>query len=184
MIQKNNVNLPFEKTGSHPVDKRLRKYDIKLFDLDEGANRFDYRLEQDFFDGFGTMEFEKAGIDATVNITKHGQLMEVDLHTRGHVELLDDRTAEPYMQPLSGSIRTVLRFGPEYNDDNDDLILIPFDTPVFNVAQLLYESVLLSIPMKHLDPQRPYEEEDTENEPAHIDPRWMELKKLLNDKNT
>jgi len=166
------------------VDKRLRKYDIKLFDLDEGANRFDYRLEQDFFDGFGTMEFEKAGIDATVNITKHGQLMEVDLHTRGSVELLDDRTAEPYMQPLSGSLRTVLRFGHEYNDENDDLILIPFDMPVFNVAQLLYESVLLSIPMKHLDPKQSHREGEADIKPGYVDPRWKELKKLLNDKNT
>ncbi len=166
------------------MDKRLRKYEIKLFDLEEGTNRFDYRLGQDFFDGFGTMEFEKAGIDATVNITKRGQLMEVDLHTRGAVELLDDRTAEPYMQDLNGHLRTLLRYGHEYNDDNEDLIIIPYDTPVFNVAQLLYEAVMLSIPMKHLNPQNAAEETEREDEPEVIDPRWMELKKLLNDKNT
>ena len=167
------------------VDKRLRKYDIKLFDLEEGPNRFSFRLEQDFFDGFGEMEFDKAGIDATLNITKRGQLMEVDLQTGGSVELLDDHTAEPYMQPLSGGLKTLLRYGNEYNDDNDDLIIIPFDTPFFNVAQLIYESVLLSIPMKHLDPNRPQDEiVENREESTPVDPRWLKLKELLNNKNT
>ncbi len=162
-----------------------RRYDIKLFDLEEGHNRFRYRLDQSFFDAFGPMEFEDAQMDMDLDITKRGHLMEVEIKGKGSVQLPDDRTGEPYRQPLEGSLSFVLKYGHEYNDDNIDMITIPYQTPTFNMAQSMYELTLLSIPMKRLDPARAGQTDEGEREePAEqpIDPRWEKLKQLKNNK--
>ncbi|NPA46212.1 MAG: DUF177 domain-containing protein [Chlorobi bacterium] len=161
-----------------------RTYDIKLFDLEEGDNRFRYRLGQDFFDAFGPMEFRDAEMDVDVNVVKRGNLMEVHMQSKGSVELPDDRTGEPYRQPLEGDLNFLIRYGHEFNDDNADLVVIPFQTPVYNMAQPIYEMVLLSIPMKHLDPSVPEPLlPEAEEETKAVDPRFEILKKLINDKN-
>jgi len=163
-----------------------RTYDIKLFDLEEGDNRFHYRLKQDFFDAFGPMEFTDADMDVKVNVVKRGNLMEVSMQSEGSVELPDDRTGDHYRQPLQGDLSFIIRYGHEFNDDNADLVIIPFQTPVYNMAQPIYEMVLLSIPMKHLDPDKPeplYPEPEEEENTRAIDPRFDILKKLINDKN-
>ena len=70
------------------------------------------------------------------------------------------------------------------------MITIPSSDHSFNTAQLIYESVVLSVPMKKISPD--VSEEDLkilekfsvkkEEQEEVIDPRWEALKKLK-DKN-
>lgn len=86
-----------------------------------------------------------------------------------------------------------MKFGEEYDDSNEEVIVIPQNEYEFNISQLIFEAVVLAIPMKKLSPNLTEEdlealeqyspkevEEDQaeENEEGEIDPRWAALNKL------
>ena len=108
-------------------------------------------------------------------------------------------TNEPYNQPLLGNYRFVVNFGEEYNDDNEDLLIIPHGSYEVNIQQFVYESIVLAMPLRRIHPgvedgtlesdildkleelsPNPIEEQELDN--TEIDPRWDTLKKLLTDK--
>ena len=78
-----------------------------------------------------------------------------------------------------------IKFGDEYNDENEELLILPHGNYEFNAGQMIYELVVLSIPLKLLGPNAGngiedlIEEEEDETE-EKTDPRWDQLKNLLN----
>ena len=86
-----------------------------------------------------------------------------------------------------------MKFGEIYNDDNDELLILPEGEHTLNVAQYIYEMLILSVPAKRIHPNidsfpealealealSPKEQEVAEDL-SQIDPRWNELQKLLN----
>ena len=45
-----------------------------------------------------------------------------------------------------------VRYGDEYNDESDDLLVIPEADNYLNTAYMIYDTVVLSIPIKHVHP--------------------------------
>ena len=78
-----------------------------------------------------------------------------------------------------------------HDDSDEDVITIPHQAHAFNVAQLIYEDVMLSVPMKKLSPNvsekdlellekfsPAVDETEEAEEETGTDPRWDALKKL------
>ena len=89
-----------------------------------------------------------------------------------------------------------MKFGEEFNDDNDEILIIPQGEHQINVAQFIYEMIVLATPKKRIHPgiedgtlksdilAKLEELKPKENNNLNeIDPRWEDLKKLLTDKN-
>ena len=93
----------------------------------------------------------------------------------------------------------VVKFGDEYNDEYVDILIIPHAEYEINVAQYIYELIILSVPIKRIHPGikdgtlqsdilKKLEElspkglDNKEKKAEEIDPRWNTLKKLLTDK--
>jgi DUF177 domain-containing protein len=117
----------------------------------------------------------------------------------GTVNVNCDISNEPYDQKIKGAFDLVVKFGDEYNDEYDDILIIPHGEYEINVAQYIYELIILSVPTKRIHPGvkdgslqsdilKKLEElspkgiEDKEKTSEEIDPRWNTLKKLLTDK--
>ena len=124
--------------------------------------------------------------------------MELHFLTDGDVNINCDVTNEPYNQPIQSEFNLVVKFGAEYNNENEDILIIPHGSYEINVAQYIYELIVLSIPQKRIHPGvedgtldsdildklkllSPKEQDDT-NSNNDTDPRWDTLKKLLTDK--
>ncbi|NPA43069.1 MAG: DUF177 domain-containing protein [Chlorobi bacterium] len=146
------------------MKKERRKYDINLSALEDGTHTYAYKLSQSFFDMFDFADFDKAEIDVKVVVVKSGNLMKFNMESEGSVELPDDRTGHLYRQPVKGNLQFLVKYGETFNDDDDELIIIPYNQGLFNIAQQIYEMAVLSVPMKHLDPSRPADEEDEAGE--------------------
>ena len=92
----------------------------------------------------------------------------------------------------------VVKFGEEYNDDNEDILIVPHGEYEINVAQYIYELIILAVPAKRVHPgvedgtlkseilskleELSPNKEKEEKTSEEIDPRWNNLKKLLTDK--
>ncbi|MGZ5262166.1 MAG: YceD family protein [Kaistella sp.] len=171
---------------------RLRNYDIVFSGQKNGQHEFQFEIDKAFFQLFDTeQEFTDPKIVADVLMDKHTTFLEIFIKTSGTVNLVCDITNENFTHPIENEIKVLVKFGAEYDDSEEDVITIHMNDHAFNVAQLIYEVVMLAIPMKKISPNVSEEDlailekfspkDEIEEEPES-DPRWEALKKLK-DKN-
>ena len=177
--------------------KLLKQYDISFFGLKEGIHHFKYKIENQFFEAFNYDEYIDVDVLVNIEFIKKSTLMELNLSAKGVVKVACDVSNEPYDQSIDGELSVVVKFGNEFNDDNEEILIIPHGEYQVNVAQFIYEMIVLAVPKKRVHPgiedgtlQSPIlkkleELELKENKNSNeIDPRWEGLKKLIIDKNT
>lgn len=144
--------------------ERLRNYDILFSSLKLGSHSFKMSIEQPFFELFDFIqEFKSPKIEVDIEIIKHSSFLELKVKTEGVVVLKCDISGEEYEQAVKNEIKTLVKFGESYDDSNEEVLILPLGSHSINVSQLIYESVLLSIPMKHVHPKysEGYEDEHT-----------------------
>ena len=172
---------------------KLRNYEVSFSGLKNGKHNFLFEIDKEFFQLFDTeQEFTNPKIVADILMDKHTTFLEFFIKTTGEVELVCDITNQPFNHPIENEIDVLVKFGENYDDSDIDVIQIPMQDHAFNVAQLIYENVALSIPMKKVSPNvtnedlealekfQPKAVENTEE--PESDPRWDALRKLK-DKN-
>lgn len=177
------------------------KYDIAFKGLKEGIHQYIFEIDDKFFEQFENSLVEKGAVEANIELTKQSTLLILDMKVEGQVELQCDRCLEDYQQNVTNANKMYVKFGNEEEDQSDDIIVVPFDEHELNIAQYIYELIILGLPIQHV---HPYDEdgnstcdpemlnklneylveevEDSEDEEEQIDERWSELKKLLDNK--
>src|SRR5690606_29009408 len=97
---------------------------------------------------------------------KDVNLIEVLFDISGTVELICDRSLEPFDYPLNTTEKLLYKYGPEEQEINEEIYIITRDTPKIALAQLIYEFILLAIPAKKIHPDYKVEmdEEDFDEE--------------------
>ena len=173
---------------------RFRNYDIAFSGLKTGKHDFKFEIDQEFFDLFETeQEFFNPEISVDVHLDKHTTFLEFFINVSGTVQLICDISTDEFSENIMNALKILVKFGEEYDDSNEDIITIPQKDSDFNIANLIYEPVVLSIPMKKVAPSvrdndeyenllekyspKPIEEEEEQS----TDPRWEALKKLRNN---
>jgi uncharacterized metal-binding protein YceD (DUF177 family) len=178
--------------------KHLKEFVIQFTGLKQGTHNFEYRIDNKFFEHFEYDEFNDAVLEVAVNFNKKTTLLELHFDVSGVVNVNCDLTNEPYDQPVQNNFDLVVKFGNEYNDENEEILIIPHSEYEINIAQYIYELIVLGVPQKRVHPgvldgtldseilkkleelsPKGIEEKDNNEE---IDPRWNTLKKLLTDK--
>ena len=175
---------------------KQKEFNIPFSGLKQGKHEFDYKIENKFFESFGYDEFNDAKIDLHVVLNKMSTILELEMQAEGSVNVDCDTSGEPYDQKISGTLELVVKFGDEFNDENDEIVIIPHSEHQLNIAQYVYEMLVLAVPQKRVHPGVldgtlesealkkleelcPKEERDNKED---SDPRWDELKKLKTDK--
>ena len=177
--------------------KELKEYNIQFVGLKEGEHTFNYTIDNKFFESFNFEEFESSKVEVTLKFIKKSRLFELIFEADGYVEVPCDITNELYKQEVDASMPIVVKFGEEYNDDNEEILIIPHEAYELNVAQFIYELVVLGVPTKRVHPKvldgtmesetltklKELEVKEEKKE-ENIDPRWDKLKSLIKEKKT
>jgi uncharacterized metal-binding protein YceD (DUF177 family) len=180
--------------------KQLKEFVIPFIGLKIGEHTFDFKITKTFFEYFEYEDFNNSDINLEVLLIKKNTMLEFTLCFNGYVNVNCDVTNEPYDQNIAGSFHFIVKFGDEFNDENEELIIIPHGSYEFNIQQYVYESIVLAVPTKRTHPGieagtlksdilnkleelRPAPDGNkTDGEDENIDPRWDKLKNLLTDK--
>lgn len=134
--------------------ERLRNYDILFSSLKLGSHSFKMSVGQPFFNLFDfKQEFKAPKIEVDIEIIKHSSFLELKVNVEGIVILECDISGVEYEQTIKNEIKTLVKFGEAFDDTNEEVLMLPLGSHSVNVSQLIYESVLLSIPMKHVHPK-------------------------------
>ncbi|WP_394748138.1 YceD family protein [Spongiimicrobium salis] len=177
--------------------RKYKEFEVPFSGLKQGKHSFEYQIENTFFESFEYDEFNSAKIALQVTLNKMSTMMELEMEAKGSINVNCDVTNEPYHQEIAGTLELVIKFGEEFNNDDDELLIIPHGEHQINIAQYVYEMLVLAIPskrvhpgvldgtlesdaLKRLEELQPKERKEKKGEDT--DPRWDALKKLITDK--
>ncbi len=177
--------------------RNLKEFTIPFVGLKQGKHQFEYHIDNKFFEHFEYDEFNAVDVKIDLLLEKKSTMMELTFKASGTVNVYCDLTNEPYDQPIESELFLVVKFGQEFNDDDEDLLILPHGEFEVNIQQYIYELIVLSVPLKRVHPgvedgtlesevleklEELSPKEKEEKAVEDIDPRWNELKNLLNDK--
>jgi uncharacterized metal-binding protein YceD (DUF177 family) len=186
--------------------KVTNEFLIPFIGLKLGKHQFEYQISKAFFEHFEYDEFESASIKVNIVLEKKNTMLELNFKHSGTINVPCDLTSEDFDLPITGDLKLIVRFGETFNDENEDLLILPIGEHQIDVAQYIYEMIVLSIPLKKIHPGIKNgtlesdvllklnelsinEQENQDNIEEHLeikeentDPRWDKLKKLLTDK--
>ncbi len=173
-----------------------KEFSIPFSGLKLGAHSFEYQINNSFFESFEYFEFNEADLLVKVHFNKMSTVMELEMEAEGTVNVACDLTNEPYDQQVTASLPLVVKFGDEFNDEDDEILVIPHGEHQFNIAQYIYEMLVLAVPQKRIHPGvedgslksealrklKELQPKEKKNQKDKTDPRWDALKNLLTDK--
>ena len=175
---------------------KKKEFSIPFSGLKQGKHKFDYVVENEFFESFGYDDFNASNLNLNVLLNKTSTMLEFELSATGTVNVDCDVTSEPYEQHITANLDLVVKFGDSFNDEDDEILIIPHGEHKVNIAQYVYEMIVLAVPQKRIHPGvedgsldsevlkkleelQPKEKKDNTK---NTDPRWDALKKLITDK--
>ncbi len=175
---------------------KLKEFFIPFSGLKLGKHKFVYEIDDAFFESFDYQEFNGASVNISAVLEKMSTMMELEMKATGTINVDCDLTGESYDQPIDSDLKLVVKFGEEYNDEDDEILIIPHGEHQFNIAQYIYEMLVLAVPQKRvhpgvedgtlksdiLDKLEELQPKEQKGPSEKTDPRWDDLKKLLTDK--
>jgi len=168
-------------------------FTIPINGLKEGYHSFNFEINKEFFDQFEESEIKEGRLTAVVKADKLVTHIDLSVSIEGSVNISCDRCLEPFRQPLSCENRLLVKFGLVSDDSDPDIITLPADENELDLRQYFYEYILLAMPIQRVhpvdengksacDPEmlKKLKEHITDEEITN-DPRWDELKKLIDN---
>lgn len=187
------------------AEKKMKEYDIAFKGLKDGEHLFEFRLKDAFFELFEQPQVETGDLTARVTLLKSTRMLEFRFNIEGEVGTVCDRCLADVGVSIDYEGTLYVNFGDEYAEPTEEIVVIPHEEHTFNIASFLYEFIVVSIPIRHIHPDNEdgtpgcnsemlerlneymvhddISETDQSEDEESIDPRWDELKKLINKNN-
>ncbi len=173
------------------------KYDVEFKGLKEGLHEFDFEADAKFFEHFENSQVSVGDVSVKTTLEKRSTFLKVRLKLKGWVELTCDRCLENYRQKIKNKAEVLVKYSEVEQEDDVDVMWVHPEEHRLNLAQLIYEYIILAIPLRHVHPENEkgesecdsemleklndYEIHESGEEEPETDPRWDALKKLKNN---
>ena len=160
-------------------------YKIAFLGLKEGKHNFKFTATNKFFEQYKYDFVENVTLNATVELQKMSTMMIMDFFLEANYTTPCDQCGENFETSCDSENKLYVKFGEgESNDEN--IILLDLSEYEIDIAELLYEFFVTSVPAKHAHDKGKCNEEvlakletlkvnDTEEE---SNPIWDKLKEL------
>ncbi len=171
--------------------KDLRAYQIPFVGLKLGEHHFNFVLESSFFSHFEESLVNEGQVFVDLTFDKKERLFVLNFDISGSIKSECDRCGQPFDLPIHGNYTIYVKVGDEREEDkdNEDVVWISEGDSMVDVAEMIYEFVHLSLPIKKTHPDLKNGEPGcdpeiikllgiAEAEKKDIDPRWDILKNL------
>jgi uncharacterized metal-binding protein YceD (DUF177 family) len=185
---------------------KLKNYTIVFSGLPFGVTDYTFEISQSFFDLFEIeTDFENPKLIVDLDFDKRSSMLELLFRINGTIEVPCDITGEKFDQKISNEAKLIVKFGDEFDDTDSEIWIIPRDEYELNIAQIIYELIMIALPVKRVHPEvlagnvdpkiaelldeysiysldeintTEDENEEDDDDSEDIDPRWAKLKDL------
>ena len=130
----------------------LEQYVIHYGDLEAGIHQFNFIVDDTFFDYFEYSEVRKGKLDINIILEKLDNMLCFSFSIIGDIETECDRCLEKLFFPINAKENLMAKFGEQYSEENDDLIIIPKNETNIDLSQYIFEFISLNIPIQKVHP--------------------------------
>lgn len=127
-------------------------YKMPLKELSAGTHIYELSLDNIFFKNIDGPEVPKGKVNVHLTVKKGGQAFEMNFDIAGVVQIPCDRCLDDMDQEIECKNQLIVKFGKDYAEESDKIIVIPEAEGEINLAWFLYEFVALNIPIRHVHP--------------------------------
>ncbi len=176
-------------TFAAPIFTVMKKagFTIAYKGLSAGNHSFDFKIGKQFFESFEYFEGVSGKLKAHVDLLKESNLMNLNIRLQGIVDLQCDRCLGSFQQAIEGNFILIVKFGETYEEESDEVIVLPFTEGMIDLSQYFFEYINMLLPIQKVHPDK--ENGESACDPKMIeqlnqyseqkeDPRWDALKKL------
>ena len=170
------------------------QYQIAFSGLHPGTHSFDFQIGDSFFEQVKDAEITGGQVSVMVTMAKEERMMDLHFEIHGTVKVPCDRCNELMDFAVDGNERLIIKLGDHYQEESEDVQIIPDTAHQFDLRPFLYEYIHLLLPIRRVHPED--EEGNSQCDPEilkklkelsehHIqDPRWEALNLLKNKNNS
>ncbi len=125
-------------------------YKVNLKAVQCDVQELSYQLNSKFFMDIGGEDVQKGRVNVNITLRKVQMMYEFVFQIDGVISIPCDRCLDEMDFPTTSTNRLIVKFGKEYSEESDEIIIIPEDEGEINLAWFIYEFIVLTIPIKHV----------------------------------
>ena len=166
---------------------------IPVSGLALGVHEFTFDINDDFFADMDYSEVKQGKVRVELEVLREELMMTLSFHVKGQVRVPCDRCADEFDIPIQSEQVFYIKLGAEEVEESDDVAVVPAEEHAYDVRSLIYEYIILSIPMHRVHPEGEcnpqvlallsHDEEPSEEKEVETDPRWAALKDVKIEDN-
>lgn len=174
---------------------KFKYFDIPFAGLSLGMHVFSYQIDETFFANFN-QQLPQCKFTVAVTLDKQPQVLGFTFETKGTMEAVCGRCTDSFLINIDASNHLVIKFGLKAAEEDVDVYVLPTTETHINLAQFIYEYIMVAIPMHQVHPLdnkgrstcnktflKQVESHQKANEQLKqqtTDPRWDVLRKINN----
>lgn len=134
--------------------KVLKSLTISFASLADGEHVFDYQIDDKFLNNFEAALVKEGQINVHLSMLKYLDSLELNFEIEGTVVTPCDVCAEMFNLSIKGSEQIMVKLVQEIpeQDDEFNVVYLKEGSNSINIADMLYELVMLSIPIRKVHP--------------------------------
>ena len=165
---------------------------IPVSGLGLGVHSFKFDIKDDFFADMDYSEVKQADVTVDLEVLREELMMTLNFHVEGKVLVPCDRCADEFYIPIQSEQVFYIKFGAEGVEESDDVVVVPAEEHAYDIRSLIYEYIILSIPIYRVHPEGECNpevlamlshDEEPSDEETETDPRWAALKDVKLEDN-
>jgi uncharacterized metal-binding protein YceD (DUF177 family) len=173
--------------------EKKNEFLIPVSGLALGSHSYRYEINDDFFAERDYSEVQQGKVAVNLDIERQETMLTLQFGIKGTVCVACDRCAEDFDLPIEDERVFFIKLGTENAEESDDVAVVPTDQHDFDISSLIYEFIILAIPMHRVHPEGECnpeviallttEDTSAETDEEAIDPRWAALKDIKIEDN-
>lgn len=132
---------------------KFSDYKLMLKSLPLGKHDFEYHLDKQFFTNMENQDVRDADVHVALTVNHSNDAYQLSFHLTGVLTVLCDRCLDELPLDLDATYDLTVKYGEDYDDESDNLLVIPESDNYLNVAYMIYDTAVLAIPPRHVHPQ-------------------------------
>lgn len=129
---------------------KFSQYKVDLAQKPDGVYTQDFHIDTDFFRNMENTEVIDADINVHLDMTKRNETYFLNFTCKGNMHIPCDRCLDPMDHPVDTDYHLTVVYGDKYDDASDDTLVIPYSDTYLNVAYMLYDTIMLTVPLRHV----------------------------------
>ena len=173
--------------------ERDNEFLIPVSGLALGVHEYQFNINDEFFADMDYSEVKQGRVTVSLNVVREETMMTLNFHIEGKVRVPCDRCGDEFDISIQSEQVFCIKLGAEEIEESDDVVVVPAEEHAYDIRSLVYEYIILSIPMHRTHPEGEcnpealallsHDPETDSEEETGVDPRWAALKDLKIEDN-